>query len=335
MKRNVKGYCIIIISLTFINAARGEERWKKILDLEGRWKFAIGDNKKWSAPSFNDHDWEDIDVPSNWEDEGFNGYNGYAWYRITFDGSELQNKSSSFHLFLGYIDDVDEVYLNGQKIGATGSFPPRYHTGYNSLRNYYVPTEYLNLQSKNVIAVRVYDAEVEGGIVSGDIGIFINEADQGLALNLRGMWDFTLLGKKYNYPDHGAFEKKTPPTTANWTKLSVPGLWEHQGYHEYDGSAWYRKQFSLPKQLQGQDLVLILGKIDDYDQTYLNGKLIGSTNAHDKLRIYNISAEDFNAAGLNLLMVFVDDPQGDGGIYEGPIGLIKQSELTRYLRWKR
>ena len=43
----------------------------------------------------------------------------------SFDGTEL-DKNLDFSLFLGNIDDVDEVYLNGHKIGFSGTFPPKY-----------------------------------------------------------------------------------------------------------------------------------------------------------------------------------------------------------------
>jgi len=329
-------FAAIAIATAFSGNARAE-RWRMILDLEGRWKFTIGDNRKWASPNYPDNDWESIDVPSTWEDEGFNGYNGYAWYRTSFDGADLKSKGGMpFNLFMGYIDDVDEVFLNGHKIGASGSFPPHYHTAYNAMRNYSIPNEYLNLQGKNVIAVRVYDSEVKGGIVSGDVGIFTNDDDNGLAVNLRGLWDFTLADRKFpSGPRVDYSEKHTPPEKAVWAKISVPGQWEHQGYPNHDGSAWYRKQFVVPKELKGEDLVLMLGKIDDFDQTYLNGKLVGSTNQHDKFRIYYISSEAVNAGAMNLLLVFVDDPQGAGGIWEGPIGIMKQTEFTRYLRWRQ
>lgn len=314
-----------------------EERWKRVLNLEGQWKFTIGDNKKWADPKFNDGDWELIDVPSKWEDEGFYGYNGYAWYRTSFNGADLKSKGSTFNVFLGYIDDVDEVYVNGHRIGSSGSFPPKYHTAYNAMRKYFLPSEFINFNGRNVIAVRVYDAEIEGGIVSGDVGIYVDEDDTGLAVNLRGPWDFTIVDKKFgNFrSDYPPGERRAPSEKSVWTKLNVPATWESQGYDDYDGSAWYRKQFMIPKELQGEDLVLLLGKIDDFDQTYFNGKVIGQTNAHDKLRTYYIPSEMVNAGAVNLLLVFVDDPQGLGGIYEGPVGLMKQSDFTRYLRWRK
>jgi sialate O-acetylesterase len=325
-----------IFLLGGILTSNAQEDWEKVLNLKGYWKFSIGDNKKWSDPKFVDSGWESIDVPSNWEDEGFNGYNGYAWYRRTFDGTEL-DKNLDFSLFLGYIDDVDEVYLNGHKIGFSGTFPPKYHTAYSAFRNYHLPKEFINFNGKNLLAVRVFDSEISGGIVSGDVGIFINENDKDLTINLRGIWDFAVEEKMYKKEDDNIFlgtDKHMPPVDAKWSKITVPGEWEHQGYNNFDGTGWYRKQFVIPEELEGEDLVLLLGKIDDFDHTYFNGKWIGSTNWHDRSRVYTISADMFNGGAVNILLVYVKDGQGRGGMYEGPVGIMKQSDFTRYYRRK-
>lgn len=326
---------IILFLLGNQQATHAQGEWDKVLNLKGYWKFSIGDNKKWADPKYIDSDWEDIQVPSEWEDEGFNGYNGYAWYRKIFDGSDLENKRLSYSLFLGYIDDVDEVYLNGHKIGFSGTFPPRFHTAYDAFRNYSIPSEYINFNGKNLLAVRVFDSEISGGIVSGDIGIFVNEADANLAVNLRGLWDFTLEEQFHGNSNENDFlntNTHAPRESAKWSKITVPGEWGHQGYSNYNGTAWYRKQFTVPKELEGEDLVLVLGKIDDFDHTYFNGKWIGSTNHYDKLRIYTIPAELFRGGAVNILLVYVQDTNQQGGMYEGPIGLMKQSEFTRYYR---
>jgi hypothetical protein len=327
---------VLLVVLVFSQGI-ASEKWRKVVGLEGSWRFSIGDNKKWASPAYNDSEWENLRVPSKWEDQGFNGFNGYAWYRKSFDGTLLKNSSVPYHLFLGYIDDVDEVYLNGHLIGSSGSFPPKYHTAFNAERRYFLPAEYVNFKGTNVISVRVYDAEIEGGIVSGNVGIYVNENDQGLVINLRGVWDFAIAEKKgFGMSEDAAnFKvKRTPPEKANWTKMMVPALWEHQGYDRFDGTAWYRKQFFVPKTLEGEDLVLIMGKIDDYDQVYLNGKLIGQTTAYDRLRIYHLSSEMMQAGAYNLLWIFVYDFGGFGGIYEGPVGFMKQSEFTRFMRYR-
>ncbi|MBA4056532.1 MAG: glycoside hydrolase [Marivirga sp.] len=329
------GLFILLTGVFTSSITRAQDKWERVVNLEGNWKFSIGDKSIWRDRYFNDAKWEGIYVPSKWEDEGFNGYNGYAWYRKSFDGPDLESKELSFNLFLGYIDDVDEVYFNGHKIGSSGSFPPRFHTAYNAARNYFIPREYIDFAGKNVIAVRVYDSEIEGGIVSGDVGIYTSKADRGLAVNLRGVWDFKVASAGRNRFLSVNEDALGTLTKDGWVDITVPGAWENQGYGNYDGGAWYKKEFIIPKEMLGEDLVLLLGKIDDSDKTFLNGKLIGSSqDKFDKQRIYFISKDQFKAGSMNTLIVFVDDPHGYGGIYEGPVGLMKQGNFTKYIRWK-
>jgi hypothetical protein len=329
---------LLIVLATIISpAVKGQDKWDKVIDLKGKWKFSIGDKSAWANPAFDDSGWEEINVPSKWEDEGFNGYNGYAWYRTSFTAAQFGTKMQAASLFLGYIDDVDEVYVNGKRIGGSGSFPPRYHTSYNAFRSYYLDPAIINTKGKNVIAVRVFDSGIEGGIVSGDVGIYVNRTESGLTMNLRGTWEFRL---------HNTWRLKRDPEASvvndiagskdGWIEVPVPSYWENQGFPDHDGTAWYRKKFTIPKQLANEDLVLILGKIDDTDRTYLNGKLVGgTTDRHDQLRFYFLKPGDFKVGtDTNTLLVLVDDPQGLGGIYEGPVGLMKQSEFTRFMRWR-
>ena len=99
--------------------------WEKFVNLKGYWKFSIGDDLNWSKTSYNDDNWEEIKVPSPWEDEGFHGYNGYAWYRKHFE-FRGEIPSNVVYLSLGAVDDVDQAYVNGNLVGSTGSFPPNY-----------------------------------------------------------------------------------------------------------------------------------------------------------------------------------------------------------------
>lgn len=57
-------------------------------------------------------------------------------------------------MFLGKIGEVDEVYLNGFKIGQTGNPPPKYINMMNTERVYYLPS-YL-IKKVNTLEIRVY-----------------------------------------------------------------------------------------------------------------------------------------------------------------------------------
>ncbi len=310
---------------------------KLLIDLSGRWRFSLGDKMKWKEKSFNDNSWEKIMVPSSWENQGFHGYDGYAWYRTSFKLSKA-NETKDLYLILGYVDDVDQTFINGNLIGVSGGFPNNYRTAYNAFRKYYIPKEYLSKDGENVIAVRVYDDELDGGIISGNIGIYFVEPGFEPDINLSGIWDFKT-------DDDSSFIKNDK-VDSNTVKLMVPAHWDIQGYEYYDGFAWYKKSFFLPKELAGESMILMLGKIDDIDQTFVNGILVGSTGLWNfknvptdfnsnfewtQERIYSVPAKLLKFGETNTIAVRVYDGYKDGGIYEGPIGLITQSNYKKYL----
>ncbi|WP_321288137.1 beta galactosidase jelly roll domain-containing protein [uncultured Sunxiuqinia sp.] len=312
--------------------------WKSLVGLRGRWLFTVGDDPEWARPGADVSDWDTIDAPWEWE-HYYEGYNGYAWYRKYFSISNL-SETEFVDLFLGVIDDVDEVFVNGYKVGQSGDFPPNYKTAYNQERHYLVPTKILN-NSKNLIAVRVYDEGLEGGFVRADRFGFYDDRDQArMAINLRGTWKFTTenFGDMHN----------PRSSEERWHDIYVPMTWESQGYEGYDGRAWYRKRFSVPERLKGQDLYIVLGKIDDFDEVYLNGELIGEVqdlNNYSRFqrdqvwqlyRIYEIPSHLLRSK--NMISVEVLDSHGEGGIYEGPIGIMKETDVQSFrekIRWQR
>lgn len=314
---------------------------KNYISLEGNWRFSIGDDTAWASPEFDDKDWEKIKVPSTWEDQGFHGYNGYAWYRKTFEIPK-ESAGSNFILNAGFIDDVDETYINGKLVGITGGFPPQFVTAYDANREYYISKDILK-EGKNLIAVRVYDAMLEGGITRGAVGLFPVRSDVRLIsnidldINLSGLWKF--------HTGDNAEWKNSGYDDNNWKEIFVPAYWEVQGYKDYNGFAWYRKSFILPEKFSGKKLVLMLGMIDDIDQTYVNGTLVGSVgdwyfnnvpnnfNQNDEwqtLRGYYLPADLLLPGKENTVAVRVYDGFINGGIYRGPIGMITQEKYRKY-----
>lgn len=318
------------ISLILLLSVFTFSSFAQVIKLRGEWKFRIGDKSMWSNPKYDDSDWDNIIAPAAWEEEGFNGYDGFAWYRKKFDGTNLE-KGESYYLNLGYIDDCDEVYVNGTLIGVSGTMPPKFKTAFNSERKYTLPSEVINFAGDNIIAVRVFDVTLGGGIIDGDLGIY-RSAKNRMLVDLSGLWQFA---KTRN--------EKPLDGDAEWTKMMVPSAWEHQGYYRYDGYAWYRKTFTLPANFSEKDeeIVLMLGKIDDFDKTYLNGKLIGKTNdgedygesrSFEKRRVYTIPDGLLKKGSANVIEVLVEDMGNVGGIYEGPIGITTRTAYQRYFK---
>lgn len=320
----------LILALLLLTELGLAQEWKMFVDFRGRWKFKLGDNSRWAEQKTDDSKWDEIFVPANWEDEGYPGYDGYAWYRKHFKiSSDLQNKP--LYIYVGYVDDVSEVYVNGHFVSFSGSFPPNYQTAYNTDQKFWVLKEYINFSGDNVIAVRVYDSELSGGITRGKPGIYEMEDYLSPDYAISGDW-------KLNRGDDMEWAKPSF-NDSKWKEVLVPAYWETQGLKDYDGYAWYRIRFMAPEKIQNQEMVLLLGKIDDIDATYLNGERIGRTwrrpvkgDEYLKLRAYTIPPEILKYGQENVLAVRVYDNYWHGGIYDGPIGFIASN---RYRVWDK
>ncbi|HSP86548.1 MAG TPA: beta galactosidase jelly roll domain-containing protein, partial [Ignavibacteriaceae bacterium] len=227
-------FALLILTGCEVSSNKPVDEFEEYIDLAGEWKFSIGDDLQWSDQTYNDNDWDDILVPSSWEDEGFHGYDGFAWYRKDFDLPDDYD-GRILYLYLGYIDDADEVYINGNLVGSSGSFPPFFTTAYTAFRKYIVPGNILNKNKNNVVSIRVFDSQLSGGILSGEIGLFINKNEINPDLDLTGKW-------KFNTGDNSEWKEKNY-NDGIWLSLFVPSNWDNQGFRDYDGFAWYRKEF--------------------------------------------------------------------------------------------
>lgn len=132
--------------------------------LAGEWLFRIGNDPAWASPFRERRNWQRIHVPGAWEQQGWPGYDGHAWYRTTlFVDSRLAN--DEFGLSLGHIADVDEVFLNGRRVGGTGSFPPDYDKATLADRVYLLPHEAIRFGEFNELAIHVYNDVRLGGLL--------------------------------------------------------------------------------------------------------------------------------------------------------------------------
>lgn len=132
--------------------------------LAGEWLFRIGHDPSWASPFRERRNWQHITVPGAWEQQGFAGYDGHAWYRVSlFLSSQLADESLG--LDLGMIGDVDEVFFNGRRIGGTGSFPPRFEIARLAHRVYRIPREAVRFGEYNELAVHVFNETRFGGLI--------------------------------------------------------------------------------------------------------------------------------------------------------------------------
>jgi hypothetical protein len=127
--------------------------------------------------------------------------------------------------------------------------------------------------------------------------------------------------------------EKPEADDSGWRTLNAPGMWQEQGITDdnpkwqyedptmrrpYNGVAWYRVGVTVPEVLRGRDLYFDADAIDDYDEVYFNGQLIGRTgketpNYWSVSRHYSLPADAIRFGAGNTLAVRVTDTGGGGG----------------------
>jgi hypothetical protein len=172
---------------------------QSILKLPGKWKFAVGDSIAYREPGFDDNGWDEMPVPSRWENAGYAGVDSFVWYRVKFSFPPGWKKGPVTFSF-GKIDDCDQTFLNGRLIGETGALPPNYGSEWTAFREYIISDSVVTWDGENTLAVRVYDGGGPGGIYS------IRR------LNLPSVWNLSV---------NKDFEKWNVVGVFNWSKAGV------------------------------------------------------------------------------------------------------------------
>ncbi len=111
---------------------------------------------------------------------------------------------------------------------------------------------------------------------------------------------------------------------AEWESLDLPEFLERAGI-DVDGILWFRKVIEVPRQVAGQAGRISLGAINESDQTYVNGVLVGSMKDQpSKDRIYDIP-ENLLQAGKNVIAIRMEDARGWGGFAGEPETMFVQA----------
>lgn len=108
--------------------------------------------------------------------------------------------------------------------------------------------------------------------------------------------------KQQNFNDEG------------WDKLSLPARFDKKDHWEIDGVFWLRTTFELTD--LAKTYTLNLGAIDDMDQTYINGQLVGQSDVYNAQRNYIIPKELLKS-GQNTIAIRVIDTGGPGSFTGG------------------
>ena len=96
-----------------------------IITLDGAWRFRVDDDPRYADTAFDDSSWQAINLSQSLTDQGFDTYNGFAWYRIRLQPELIsqfggpQGNAQPVLLVTGNSIGQIAVYVNGQESGHT------------------------------------------------------------------------------------------------------------------------------------------------------------------------------------------------------------------------
>jgi alpha-glucosidase (family GH31 glycosyl hydrolase) len=154
------------------------------LDLATGWKFKtdpsdVGMKEKWFAMDKKIDDWATIQAGKPWEEQGYPGYDGVAWYRQTIS-PPVNMPFGNLYLVFGGVDDEYDLYINDSLITHFGS---KGNSMYNSASSTEV-SGLIRRGENNVIALRVNDWGGDGGLTFAPWTIANKPPAKGIRFNL-------------------------------------------------------------------------------------------------------------------------------------------------------
>ncbi len=100
---------------------------------------------------------------------------------------------------------------------------------------------------------------------------------------------------------------------STWKTMKLPNHWENEGLIDLNGVLWFQTNFELDEEEAKHPITLNLARIDDSDDTYVNGIRVGGmVEKYDEPRVYPVKT-GIVKSGKNTLVVRVEDILYGGG----------------------
>lgn len=112
----------------------------------------------------------------------------------------------------------------------------------------------------------------------------------------------TLLDKESVGEREGYFQPQMGDDKFKPTK-TYNSTWDAQGIGSFNGAAWYRHRFTIPAELKGQPIGVLLGSFDDEARVWINGQLVGTSGRwYGRAAAFDLT-DGLNYGGENVLTI--------------------------------
>ncbi len=296
------------------------------------------DSSGWQLPDFADAAWKTMNLPGAWEKsgQGMDKLDGCVWFRrevtipAAWAGKELT-------VNFGPIDDGDDTYFNGQRIGGLDVDTPNV---WKTPRHYTVPAEAVKA-GRAVIAVRITDQLGDGGIVGTPEQMSIVLANTPAdSQSLAGGWKYAI---EESWPPQQIPMTLYMGMVAPWTNVPVGGFLWYQGESNAGNPARY--QHLLPAMITGwrtawkqPDLPFLIVQLPNFMATQADPSesnwaalreaqaVVAATTPHTEMAVTidigeagNIHPLNKQDVGLRLALVALARVYNEKMVYSGPV----------------
>lgn len=153
----------------------------------------IGMREHWYEQSSGAADWKTAEAPKEWSGTSIGDADGVVWFRKTFS-LDADDAQSGGVLSLGPIDDWDETYVNGEKVGGRQM--------YNEDRLYQVPKGLLKA-GENTVVVKITDTGGGGGFWGKPEQMYCNVGTKRIPLDGKWLYKASALTSDYGITTDG------------------------------------------------------------------------------------------------------------------------------------
>lgn len=201
-------------------------------------EYDIGLKGNWAAPGFDDSSWKSVGVPGGFAELGVPDTPAVVWFRKEIVLPDTIPAGHSL-IFLGSIERMDTVYLNGKEVGASAWV--------ENPRVYFIPDGLLK-PGKNLVAIRVLKTKPDGGFLAKPDALHLTLGDK-TTIPLAGQWKAKLsVDARPPHPMPIGYENWPVMPSVLYegmlkpiAPLSITGALWYQGEQNSDRGFQYRK----------------------------------------------------------------------------------------------
>jgi len=278
------------------------------MDISKQWKFSTdphdqGLRHRWFAADHADGHWKPIRTGMPWQEQGYQAYQGIAWYRTSV---RLPAKlPDALYVYLGEVGENYRIFINGREVTHSHIQWPRRLT-YTDI------TPYVKAGQRIEITLRVETGKNGGGILRGPVAIRNVEPPQRIYFDLSNQQQADIFMRDLHKP------LMQQGVNVWWVDggggaVDMPGL---------NKQLWTNKVFYDYTQQETGQRGFILSRYGDWGSERYPAFFTGDTYSEWPVLAYEVA---FTARGGNVLVPYIS--HDIGGFHGAKI------DFDLYARW--